>query len=218
MKCPVRRRQTDNPPLPRSDASGRVGCQVRRDRLGRSSSVESDAGLTLACARGSRREVSAPPRRPRLVRSRRATGRHSGARIWAKASAGSATPSASPVPQDAGRTSFLRLARSRFLVDHRAEFCSDARPGLADLALVREPVGGRRARSMPWPCRGAWRHIGEVPLVDAALLVMIRRHSAGGASRRSEDLISRRALRLIAVGDPAIIRSLYVQALGTVLM
>jgi hypothetical protein len=35
LNCPVRGRQTDTPPLLRTDTSGRVGGQGRRDRLGR---------------------------------------------------------------------------------------------------------------------------------------------------------------------------------------
>jgi hypothetical protein len=115
---------------------GRRPAGTSRESVARASAHYCNRGHERACADG---RLGLLP----LVRSRRATGRHSGARIWAKASAGSATPSASPVPEDAGRTSFLLLARTR-----SRERLARGRPALAP-TRARPPSLSRRPRIAP---------------------------------------------------------------------
>jgi hypothetical protein len=108
--------------------------------------------MTMAASRPKRQSG---PALPLVVRSRRATDRRSGACTWAKASDGSATPSARRFAWIAGRNSALLLAKGRRLGRLGAQTCSSGDSGTAP----RPPAtSGHRAVSWAGLTGSLFRH------------------------------------------------------------
>jgi hypothetical protein len=120
---PVTGRQTAQPDSRSSTGCGRQAPASRRRSQWTTSKrlLTQDAALSLRLA-----EAGVSPPLGRHGRSSSAAGapeRYSGAPIWAKAGAGSATPPPRRFPVNAGRTGSLLLARSRRGWRGRRESC-----------------------------------------------------------------------------------------------